>query len=214
MERLFCGVFIMEVKMGQSSILSKEELETQYIKLGKSDRAIAKEFGVNRTTITHLRHKYGIPARLSTGSVGEGFVKEELLNRGFEVEYLKEKSGISQFDFLVNGKIKIQTLSAVQNGKTAYFTLTDKKEINCVESETRIRLNNGRTRKLFRKTCNFLIFVALEEGKPHYWILPSDAISDHIQGISLNPYSNRAKYDVYKNAWNLILTESLFGNIA
>jgi Homeodomain-like domain len=192
-------------QMGQA-ILTKEELYIQYVELGKSDREIAKELGVNRTTITHLRHKYQIPARKSIGTIGELLVKNELEKRGYEIEYLKEKCGISPYDFLVNGKIRIQTLSAVFKGKKAYFALTDKKEINCKESDIRIRLRNGRTRKIFRKTCDFLVFVVLENEKPHYWIIPSDIIEDHVQGISLNPYSKRAKYDIYKNAWNLILS--------
>lgn len=201
--------FFMEVAILSNPILTKNELEIQYTKLGKSDRQIGQELNVDRTTITHLRHKYGILARTSTGSTGELLLKKELENRQYAVEYLKEESRISQYGFKVNGAIRIQTLTAVYKDKTAYFTFTDKKEVQCIESEIRIRLGNGRTRKLFRKTCDFLVFIALEKGEPHFWILPSNAIPDHVQGISLNPYSERGKYDIYKNAWNLILSASL-----
>src|SRR5699024_9453039 len=184
----------------------KPILENLYIDLGKSDREIASFLNLDRTAIVHARRKFGIKARKSVGRKGELVAIEALSNLGIKVKDLNEVDRLSEYDLLLNDEIRIEVKSSNINYKGNYhFTLSDSEKNGCVESDTRIRLNNGKTKKIYEKTCDFIVLVGLDKGENHkFWIVPSDELPLDLQAMSISLTGN-SKYAKYFNKWELIL---------
>lgn len=183
--------------------LTKEILIRLYTKLGKTDKEIAEFFDLDRTTIVHNRKKLGIEARKNSGQIGEALVISKLAKRGFKVQDMNEKDKTYLYDLKVNGCIRVEVkTSRLHEGKFT-FPMSNKKEAECVPSEHRILSPTGRTIKLYRKTCDFVIFVGLTSEKIYYYIVPSSLIADGSTSIGFTPTVNH-KYKQFENQWKLI----------
>lgn len=190
--------------------LNRDLLFREYVINHRSDREIAAMLGVDRTTVVQARKQYGIPTRRSTGKIGEQLLVKELRKRGFSVRNMNEISGTFPFDLLVDHFIRIEVKSSRvfrdMCGDKFTFTLSEKPQCPNVESRFRIRLRCGRTRKLFRKTCDFLVLVGISRDYGNqFFIIPSEDIPDEQTTISLpaDPSAN-TKYAKYRNRWDLL----------
>jgi hypothetical protein len=187
----------------------RQLLYRKYVIEKKTDKEIASEFGVDRTYIVHARKYYNIPKRKSTGEIGESLAINELEKQGFSVMNMNNIVKTFPFDLLVNHyerlEIKSSTLGSIDNNARYTFCLSEKPENNNIESKYRIKLPNGRTRKLYRKTCDFLIFTCLST-EPKYYIVPSNVIPDK-QGVISIPevHDESFKFHKYKNNWHLLM---------
>lgn len=190
-------------------IITKDKLFELY-KINKlTDKEIAKMYNVDRTYIVHLRKRYNIESNNSLMMKSLKAVMAQLECQGVEVKNLKEKDKTSTYDLLINDKIKIEVMasSKLMNDGRFTFSLTCKEELNITESNDRVRLNNKRFRKLFRKTCDFIVFCGFHEENAVFWIIPSNELKDDLQVLSLRPYSKTSKYNIYLNAWGLIMSK-------
>lgn len=185
-------------------ILTKPLLKRLYVDLEKSDNEIASFLGLNRTTVVRARERFGIKARLSVGRKGEIAALRELDKLGFRALDMNEIDKLSEFDILVNDNLKIEVKSASEHRGRFCYVLSEKPEIGHVVSDKRIRLPSGRTRKLYSKTCDFLLLVGLSKDKaPSFWIIPSKDIPDDLQTLSVS-ISKRGKYAKYFNRFDLL----------
>ena len=186
--------------------LTKEILIRLYTKLGKTDKEIAEFFDLDRTTIVHNRKRLGIEARKNLGQIGEVLVISKLTQRGFKVQDMNEKDKTYLYDLKVNERIRIEVkTSRLHEGKFS-FSMSNKKEAECILSEHRVLSPTGRTIKIYRKTCDFVIFVGLTPEKIHYFIVPSSFIEDGKTSIGFTPAVNH-KYKQFENQWKLIHEE-------
>lgn len=183
--------------------LSKELISHLYIDRGYSDKEIANFMGIHRTQISRLRSTYGISTRQSLWELGETFVKDYLQELGHDVTDMNEIDKTYSYDLLVNGRIKIDVKAAKETSGFYKFILTEKSENGNIESESRLRLSNGRTKKIYRKTCDFIVFVGIREENALPIIVPSQNINDLLQTLSY-PISGISKYKPYANAWEQI----------
>ncbi|WP_255905684.1 hypothetical protein [Priestia aryabhattai] len=186
--------------------LTKEILIRLYTKLGKSDKEIAEFFDLDRTTIVHNRKKLGIETRKNTGQIGETLVFSKLTQRGFKVQDMNKRDKTYLYDLKVNGHIRIEVKTSKMIESCFNFSLSNKKEAKCIPSEHRIVTPTGRTAKLYRKTCDFIIFVGLAPTKIHYYIVPSSFIEDGKQSICFS-VNSKHKYKQFENQWKLIRGE-------
>lgn len=185
-------------------ILTKALLEKLYIDLEKSDNEIASFLGLDRTTIVRARERFGIKTRLSVGRKGEMIALRELDKLGFRVLDMNKIDRLSEFDILVNDFLRIEVKSASEHKGRFYYVLAEKPEAGHVISDKRIRLSNGRTRKLYSKTCDFILLVGLSKDKsPSFWVIPSKDIPDDLQTLSVS-ISKRGKYAKYFNRFDLL----------
>lgn len=177
-----------------------------YENLGKTDAEIAEILNCHRTAIVHARKQYNIQTRKSIGTIGEEMAEKELRSRGYHVINMNEKDKTYPYDLLVNGTCRVEVKSsAVHKDGSFYFSLTDKPECQKKESDTCIRLKNNRTRKMYRKTCDVMVLVGIEEnGDCHFFILYPSEIPDDLQGIRtpLNPFAD-SKYNLCRERWDL-----------
>ena len=172
--------------------------------LEKSDNEIASFLGLDRTTIVRARERFGIKTRLSVGRKGEMVALRKLEKLGFHALDMNKIDKLSDFDILVNDNLKIEVKSASEHRGRFGFTLSEKPETGCVVSDNRIRLPNGRTRKLFSKTCDFLLLVGFPKDKdPLFWIIPSKDIPDDLQTLTTSTSKN-GKYAQYFNRFDLL----------
>lgn len=182
-------------------------LSRLYVDLGKTDAEIAEFFNIDRTTVVKTRNSLGIKSRKSTGEIGEELVLKELRSRGYKVEDMNEKDKLHPYDILLDNEIKIEVKSSkMTDNKRFNFCLCEKPSNQNIESESRIRLQSGRTKKLFRKTCDIMIFVGIEpEGDCHFFLIKPEEIPDKTSNINiaLNPYSN-GKYSKFRENWDLL----------
>lgn len=187
------------------AILTKSLLKRLYTDLEKTDKEIANFLALDRTTIVHARKRFGIKARLSVGRKGELTALKELDRRGFHVVDMNRNDKLSEFDVLVNDKCRVEVKSASEYKGRFYFVLTESSEVGNLVSNKRIRLENGRTRKLFSKTCDFLLFVGFPEKKaPMFWVIPSIDIPDERQGVSTLVEAGEGKYNQYAERFDLL----------
>lgn len=188
-------------------MLTAPILHHLYSVCGHSDRKIAEFFRLSRSAVREQRHLFGIQTRENIGNTGEQLVMEKMRSFGWEPQDMNEKNKCSSFDILVCGKrIDVKSSGTAFDG-VFRFQLSDKAECKVIESDVRIRLSNGRTRKIFRKACDFLVFVCMGE-EPLYYIIPAHVIADRMQTIAITPGNKRSKYEPYRNAWWLIKEKS------
>lgn len=183
--------------------LTKQLLTHLYTKRGLSDMEIASFIGVDRTAISHLRKGFDIPTRKSLGEIGEEYIEKKLKSFGCEVKNMNDVDKTSIFDLLVNNQIRIEVKTASEINGIYRFTLTNKEECNHVESNHRIRLPSGRTRKLYRKTCDYIICVCIKDKMVYPYIIPSRDITDSLQTILITP-KRESKYHSYFKNWKQI----------
>ena len=186
-----------------NALLSKKLLNHLYEIRGFSDSEIANFIGVDRTSVVHARRRFDIPTRKSLGEIGEEYVKKKLERLGFRVKNLNSQDKTSLFDLLVDGRIRIEVkTSSDYNGKFT-FSLTNKEECRNIESRHRVILPNGRTRKLYRLTCDFIVCVGIKGKQVYPFIIPSNEISDTKQSISITPKKGNM-YTEYFKLWEQI----------
>lgn len=187
--------------------ISSAGLRRLYSDLRKTDSEIAEFFGVDRTTIVHMRNKYNIQTRKTIGEIGEEMVMKELKSRGYLVRNMNEWDKLHPFDIKLEDRIRVEVkTSSLSPNNRFYFALSEKPTNDNAESDVRIKLPNGRTRKLYRKTCDLMIFVGLESnGDCHFFIYKPDEIDDHVQTISvtLDPFS-KCGMNKHREDWDLV----------
>lgn len=183
------------------AIISEPLLKRLYMERGLTDREIANFMGFDRNYISKLREMYGIETRENTGTKGERYVKRKLASLGFLVKDMNEKNKTSSFDLLLNNKIKIEVKTALINDSDCYkFQLSEKEENQNIISQNRIKLANGRTRKIYKNTCDFIVFVGIRGSSVISLIIPSGEINNKLQTLSF-PASGKSKYRQYLNNW-------------
>ncbi|MDY8021196.1 hypothetical protein [Paenibacillus polymyxa] len=185
------------------AIIDEETLTKLYKEDKLSDVEIARRYKVDRTWIVHLRKKWMIEKNNDSRQTAFPIIESMLLEKGWKVEFTYSSNEVS---ILLNGKIKIEIMTSTinQKDKTAHFQLSTKESDGNIENEIRIRLPNGRTRKIFYKTCDYIIFFVFDSPENHIWIFKSDDIPDTLQTLSLFPYSIKSKYDNHKENWDII----------
>ncbi|WP_108669523.1 hypothetical protein [Peribacillus acanthi] len=188
--------------------LTRDLLSHLYTNKGYSDKEIADFVGLDRTSIVHMRHTYNIEARRSVGEIGERYVFHKLLKLGHTVVDMNKFDKTSIFDLLADGKCKIEVKSANMDKNSFYFSLSNKAELQHVESDHRIKLKNGRTRKLYRKTCDYMILVGFDNKRVYPFIVPSNEIDDRSQGIRITLKRDN-KYWEYFQKWEQLKKPSV-----
>ncbi|AFQ29917.1 hypothetical protein P4493_05290 [Bacillus thuringiensis] len=187
--------------------VTESQLRDLYEVQGKTDKQIAGEYGVDRTRISQLRKQWGITTRLTVFDKGVKDVTDKLESLGFKVKNVKKDDKTANYDLLLNDliKIEVRTSSALDRGRQ-HFRLLEQASTGVVESDIRIKLKNGHFRKLFRRTCDYIIFVGYEEGNINYWVMRSSTVTDTIQSLGLNisPMVT-SKFDVCRDAWHIII---------
>lgn len=190
--------------VGRKAVVDRTLLKRLYVDLEKSDNEIASLLGLERSSITQARKRFGIKARLSVGRKGEMVALQKLEKLGFRVLDMNKIDKLSEFDILVNDNLKIEVKSASEYKGQFKFILTEKSESGCAVSDKRIRLSNGRTRKLYSKTCDFLLLVGFpKDDEPLFWIIPSKDIPDYLQTLGTS-ISKKGKYAQYLNRFDLL----------
>ncbi|MED1953959.1 hypothetical protein [Brevibacillus centrosporus] len=184
--------------------LTKEALYQEYVINQKSDREIALKYGITRSTVTKRRNYHGIPTRHGTGRTGEIKALKRLEQLGFEVMDMNEEAKLFPFDILVNRFLRVEVKASAVCEERFTFCLSDKPELDNKESPFRITLPNGRSRKLYRKTCDYLILLGMsEEFGDQYFVIPSDAIPDHIGSLTMQANPKKQRHlNIYRNAWD------------
>lgn len=174
-----------------------------FYELGKSDREIGELFGVDRTSMVHFRKTHNIKTPISTGRLGELKAIFQLEELGFNVKDMNEEDCLSEFDLLVNKKIKIEVkTSNLSNDNTYTFGLSEKPRNKNRVSKNRIKLKSGRTKKIYRNTADYFILVGMGECKPRFWIVPTNHINDQLNIIRFS--KNSSRYKEYKNNFELL----------
>lgn len=195
----------MEAKKNRriSGVVSYEVLNFLYKDLMKTDKEIAEFFNVHRTAIVHLRKRLGIRRNRDGGRNAELLVIEKMRKLSFEVVDMNKEDSLSDFDLLVNGHARIEVKSAeIGESKRYQFGISEPAANKNIESETRIRLKNGRTRKLYSKTCDFIIFVCMNNESGKFYIIPSDEFSDSTSSFSIS--DDDTDYERYRENWGSI----------
>lgn len=186
--------------------ITEPVLRRLYTDLGKSDSEIACFFGCDRTAIVRLRSRYNIRTRKSIGEIGEEMILKELRSRGYDVKDMNDKDKLYPYDLLVDSVVRVEVKSATLSNDSLFrFTLTEKPENQNMESLKRIRLGNGRTRKVFSKTCDLIVFVGVENDDCHFFLVKPKEINEKSHGIAapLNPFS-KSKYNKFRERWEVI----------
>ncbi|AFQ29915.1 hypothetical protein P4493_05300 [Bacillus thuringiensis] len=185
--------------------LSKEQVYNLYVEKGLSDNQIANLYGTYSATISSLRERYGIQTKEVITDHSLPYVYNILVQLGFQVENMRQHTHMLFYDFLLNGRIRIDVrTSTTFYNNSLNFKLLDKDNSGYTESDVRLRVDSGRTKRNIRNTCDFVICVGYIKGKPHCWVIPSRDLKEDLQGITIRPYSNRSKYNFYAEAWSLI----------
>jgi len=195
--------------------LTNKELRYLHIEEELSDGEIARMFGMTRSAVTHRRRYNNIERdeKMTGFELALKAICNQLIFHGHKVSNEKLNGILSPFDLLVNNYLKIKVLysaldtSFASKGARSYvFSLTSKSTNGNIVSDTRIQLPNGRFRRLYRLTCDFLICMGYNKDKNdfEFWIIPSKNIPDELQTLRLTAGGRSSKYQKYEEAWELI----------
>lgn len=186
-------------------IIDEQTIFQEYVIHGKSDREIAQEYGCHKTTVAKNRQQFGITTRLTTGEIGERLVHMELLRLGFTVvDMNRTESKTYPFDLLVNQRIRVDVKSAKANQDGYWrFALTVKKECgHSLETGNFVLLDNGRIRKVFEKTSDFLVFCAIGESI-NFYVLPPTEIPIKQNTVAISS-DHCGKWSYWQDRWDLL----------
>lgn len=174
-----------------------------FYELGKTDKEIAGIFKVTRSTITQYRKYHGIKTPITTGRKGELKAIFKLTDLGFDVVDMNDESKLAEYDLLINDEIRIEVkTSKLTKDKRFNFALSERPENGNIASKNRRILECGRTKKIYRNTADYFIFVGLEGEKASFWIIPTNEVDENKSGISFSKNSRR--YAKYKNEFDII----------
>lgn len=187
--------------------LPKETLLHLYTELEMTDRVIAERYITHRSAVTHLRKEYGIPARMSIGRRGELLALAKFEKLGFDVRDMNQADKLATFDILLDGEIRIEVKTSGDHDGRGVFSLSDQRTNGNKVSDTRIRLSNGRTKKLYSKTADFFLFVYIERKGTSFYLIPSDELPETMQILAIP--SGGGKYWKYQNKWQLLKREGV-----
>lgn len=181
--------------------LDARSVYEEYAINGKSDTQIAKIFNVHRTAIVKFRKDHLISTRESTGGIGEREAIKMLVKLGLHVQDMnKSLSKTHHFDLLVNEKIRIDVKSAFAHKKRWSFVLTQKDGTGIKESPNYCQLPNGRWKKNFNNSCDFLILCGLRSKETSFFIVPSKLIVPNTINI---PTDRLNRWSSYEGRWEL-----------
>lgn len=189
------------------SFITKEELTNLYKHKKMTDSEISKLFNVDRTNVVHLRKKYNIESNNDLSRKSVEIVKKILQDKGFKVINMNREDATHPFDLLINDNIRVEVMSSTICRDSIYrFTFAYQEKLNYIESEHRIKLSNNRLKKLYRKTCDFLILCGFNDNNDNidFWVMPSGTIKDKMQTLSLIPFSKRSKYRNFERNWGVL----------
>lgn len=186
-------------------VLSKEWLHKKYIIEGHSDKEIAAEIGVDRTTIVHHRKRHGIKTRIYTGETGEILVLNELRKQGRSVINLNELTKTSPFDLLVDGCIRVDVKSAAITSRGSWsFPLTQPPESGIMPcNKLYCPTRTGRIKKDLSKTCDFVVLCCISKQKYFFLIIPSREIPLNLVSLFVS-LSSTNKWLKWRNRWDLL----------
>lgn len=182
--------------------LTKEVLLHLFTELELTDKEIGKRYGTDRTSITHLRKDYGIPNKMTVGRLGELYALRRLKEYGFDALDMNITDSLASFDILLDGHLRVEVKTSSMNKKKANynFSFSEKASNGNKLSENRVRLKSGRTRKLYRKSCDVLLLVCWDCKS--VYLIPSADIPDYQSTIKLSAGTKR--YAKYKDNWELL----------
>ncbi|MED3013804.1 hypothetical protein P4359_33010, partial [Bacillus thuringiensis] len=189
------------------SIIVKEQLYRLYTIDGLTDKQIAEQIGITSSHVSYLRKSRGIETRPTIVAKSIPYVESVLTKLGFQVTNIREIKYNATHDLLLNDKIRIDvrtTESLQRNNTELKFKLLDSDDSNLKTSDIRFRVSSGRTKRDLHLTCEYIICVGYLNEKPHCWVIPSKDLRKDLQGISISPYAENSKYEIYAEAWNLI----------
>ncbi|MED1953789.1 hypothetical protein [Brevibacillus centrosporus] len=187
------------------SSIARDILFDEYVNKRMTDLEIAEKYGLTRTAISKMRKRVGIKSKDFTGQRGEALAIDELMAHGFKVENMNKKSMTYPFDLLINDSIRVEVKSATLIDGYHRFILTESSENGNIESENRIKLSNGRTKKRFDKTCDFILLVGIDpETQNKFFLIPSYKLPESIQTIAI-PSTLNSKYAEYKDRWDFLM---------
>jgi DNA-binding CsgD family transcriptional regulator/biotin operon repressor len=201
-------VSYLRIKYGINSgvdlkkIITKEFLERKYLLEKNSAIQIAKEVGCSSSTVEKNLKKHGIKLRENKGRYAETAVLDKLLQLGYKVEDMNEKDPFSVYDLKLNDRIRIEVKSAKIN-KSGYGQIALLNPPDLTLTDYRVKLSNGYTRKLFWKTCDFMILLVDFKRGREFYVVPSGEIPDELKSIC---FSEENPNDYYKflNKWDLL----------
>lgn len=139
-----------------------------------TDSQIAKDEKVSRTAICHRRRYHKIPNRITTGRIGE--LKAIQLFKGFSFDVIDMNliDKTASYDLLIDGHIRIDVKSASLSSDKKYnFQLTNKLSDGCKH-----RRLSTRTKKDYEKSCDFILFVCLDDD--NYYLQESAELNESI----------------------------------
>lgn len=188
------------------TILTNEELQHLYVEKGLSDGQIAKLKGIAREMVLFYRNKHGIQRRTVISDRALHDVGNYLVRLGFHVVNMREYDYQSMYDLLLQNRIRVDIKATEYMTKDGFFKfkLLDKDESNYKESDTRLRVDSGRTKRNLHDTCDYIICVGYLNGRPYTWIIPSRDLRKDLQGITVNPFAENSRYMRYAEAWHLV----------
>lgn len=147
---------------------------------------------------------------LSTVKLTRIIAENWLILNGFSYQSVRDENMRGSYDFLVNETVRLQVFGSKYdtNNKRYSYAFTQSLKKGSKPSEFHIPLSNGRIRKLYRKTCDVMLFVGIRDEMIDFWCVPSDQIDDHLQLMTLKPenepfpllefYDNPAIIEQYK----------------
>ncbi|PGK51127.1 hypothetical protein CN918_25395 [Priestia megaterium] len=198
--------------------LSKEMLFHMYVVQEMSDEEISKYTGTSSLTISYFRRIHGIKRTNKKNlHFSHELVASQLRVFGHEVQIIEDKSDDKSFDLLVNNKTRVEVIYSTAIEHNAHeealyrFLLYSTKRYVDPTSQLYIPISKGHFRKLFRETCDILVFVGHHKEKNvyHFWVMPSFILRDNQRSLGLYIDANtNNKYSKYEDAWDLFESEN------
>ncbi|MBE7114542.1 hypothetical protein FT641_18015 [Bacillus paranthracis] len=184
--------------------LTKETLVDMYVRKGMAASEIESSLGLKRNQVFRKMKKFNIEPRVTTHDAAVDYVMSELSDRGFVATNVRREDSSCEFDILLDGKIRVQVLSASKidlHGAFRFALSESNRTGKYPQKQNKLLLRNGRIRKIYRKTCEYLIVVGMDAGQKYIWVIPSNEVSDTLQTLR-TPTSEVSKYNKYYEDWN------------
>lgn len=182
----------------------EESIKHYVVDCGLGDYEIAKLCNTDRLTVRRNRLKFtGVTRPKLCGRDGELIAIDTLNKLGFSCDDMNAKDVHSDYDILVDGKVRIEVKTSMCDGISWKFTLTTRHHKSIDNSGRYAPTRGTRYAKLISRYSDFLLLIGLDGDDKYYFVVPSSEIKDGQQTISIAKSLN-TKLSSFKDRFDLL----------
>lgn len=190
---------------GRKPMFDGESIRRLVEESNLSDYQIAEIIGASRSTVSHYRRILSDVNKINKcGRVGEIEAINQILKLGLDCIDMNINDKRSEFDILVNQKIRVEVKASQCNGNSWKFVFSHR-AVNIHNKAGKYeQTTSTRYVKDVKRFSDFVVLVAFDGNEKHFFVIPVKEFKDKIQTVNI-PKKMNGKWSKFLNRFDLLM---------